>query len=88
MVLDYLCCYAALICADYIYSHFISLARWSLYSEQNWIVIAKVQNVFVVKFLTKNAVFLFAGNKVKGRISKRWLQENKARWIFWKINIS
>ena len=57
MVLDYLCCYAALICTDYIYSHFFSLAIGCLYSEQNWIVIAKVQNGSAVQFLTKNAMF-------------------------------
>ena len=28
------------------------------------------------------------GNKAKGRISKRFLQENKARQIFQKTNIS
>ena len=30
----------------------------------------------------------FVGNKAKGRISKRMLQENKARQIFRKTNIS
>ena len=30
----------------------------------------------------------FVGNKTKGRISKRMFQENKARQIFWKTNIS
>ena len=30
----------------------------------------------------------FVGNKVKGRISKRVFQENKARQIFRKTNIS
>ena len=28
------------------------------------------------------------GNKAKGRISKRVFQEDKARQIFWKTNIS
>ena len=32
--------------------------------------------------------FEFVGNKTKGRISKRVFQENKARQIFWKTNIS
>ena len=32
--------------------------------------------------------FLFVGNKAKGRISKRVFQENEARQIFWKTNIS
>ena len=30
----------------------------------------------------------FVGNKAKGRISKRVLQEKKARLILWKTNIS
>ena len=30
----------------------------------------------------------FVGNRAKGRISKRVLQEKKARQIFWKTNIS
>ena len=30
----------------------------------------------------------FVGNKAKGRILKRVFQENKARQIFWKTNIS
>ena len=30
----------------------------------------------------------FVGNKAKGQISKQVFQENKARQIFWKTNIS
>ena len=32
-------------------------------------------------------VTYFVGNKVKGRISERVFQENKARQVFWKTNI-
>ena len=35
-----------------------------------------------------NDFFEIVGNKAKGRISKRVFQENKARQIFWKTNIS
>ena len=31
---------------------------------------------------------IFVGNKAKGQVSKRVFQENKARQIFWKTNIS
>ena len=33
-------------------------------------------------------VFIIVGNKAKGRISKQVLQENKARQIFGRTNIS
>ena len=36
----------------------------------------------------KQKISFFVGNKAKGRISKRVLQENKARQIFRKTNIS
>ena len=35
-----------------------------------------------------NAAVVIVGNKAKGRISKRVFQENKARQIFPKMNIS
>ena len=48
---------------------------------------------YLVKDLTESPSLLrqfacIAGNKVKGRISKRAFQENKARQIFRKTNIS
>ena len=67
-------------------SHIISLGTFSLgfvskvsvFHIKSSVVSQKVQVI----------IFTFVGNKAKGRISKRMFQQNKARQIFRKTNIS
>ena len=42
----------------------------------------------IVLWCIENFVEHLVGNKIKGRISKRVFQENKAHQIFWKTSIS
>ena len=53
--------------------------------------IKQIWNIVEIYFSGDLLIFLhtkFVGNKVKGQISKRVFQENKARQIFRKANIS
>ena len=59
-------------------------------SIQNWelLLIVISDKIFCAKSLLALFRVYFVGNKVKGRISKRRYQENKARQFFRKNNIS
>ena len=49
------------------------------------------RNYLIIHFwvrIVRHGQAQLLGNKAKGRISKRVFQENKARQIFWKTNIS
>ena len=55
----------------------------TLQAMKQWQLIILLFNGF-----HRTAIYLCVVNKAKGRISKRVFQENKARQIFWKTNIS
>ena len=55
----------------------------TLQAMKQWQLIILLFNGF-----HRTAIYLCDVNKAKGRISKRVFQENKARQIFWKTNIS